>query len=127
MNKKVLGPRVGGPPVATQVGSLIFLSGLDPKCAEEPVGIHAPGNIAEQTRYVIGKLESYLAGFGYGLEDVAKVTAYIDDMKNWAAFNEAYNSRFSDDATRPARTTLQAGGFEPGMCVELDVIVAAKP
>jgi len=126
MAKRVLGPREGGSPIATQVGSLIFLSGLDPKSMEHPGTIHAPGDISEQTDYVIGKLEKCLAGFGCSLDDVVKVTAYIDDMKKWCYFNTVYNRRFADGATRPSRTTLQAGGFEDGMCVELDVIVAAK-
>lgn len=113
-----------GPPVATQVGSLIFLSGLDPKSLEQPDTIYAPGDIAAQTDHVISKLEDYLKSLGCSLDDVAKVTVYIDDMKKWSLFSEVYNRRFANDATRPARTTLQAGGFEDGMCVEFDVVVA---
>ena len=88
--------------------------------------MHAPGDIAAQTDYVIDKLEKYLTSFGCSLDDVVKVTAYIDDMQKWSLFNTVYNKRFADDATRPARTTLQAGGFENGMCVEFDVIAVAK-
>lgn len=124
--KKVIGPRQGGPPVATQVGSLVFLSGLDPKSLEQPGTIHAPCDIAAQTDYVISKLENYLKSFGCSLDDVAKVTVYIDDMKKWSLFNEVYNRRFPNDATRPARTTLQAGGFEDGMCIEFDVVAATN-
>lgn len=68
----------------------------------------------------------HLESFKFSLENVVKVTAYIDDMKKWALFNAAYNRGFTNDATRPARTALQAGGFEDGMCVELDVIAVAK-
>lgn len=124
--KKLIGQRQGGPPIATQVGSLLFFSGLDPKSLEHPGTIHAPGDIAEQTDYTIFKLETYLQAANCSLGDVVKVTAYIDDMKNWAAFNEAYNRRFADDSTRPSRTTLPAGAFENGMCIELDVIAVAR-
>lgn len=125
MKKEAIGIRPGGAPVAVKVGSLVFLSGLDPMTPEAPGGIAAPGDIAEQTEFVIGKLKRTIAPMGCTLADVVKVTAFIDDMADWATFNAAYNEHFPDDATRPARTTLQAGGFYKGMCVELDVVVLA--
>lgn len=126
MAKNILGSRADSPPIAVKVDSLIFFSGLDPKSLEQPGSMHAPGDISEQTDYVIDKLEKYLKDFGGSLDDVVKVTAYIDDMKKWPLFNTIYNKRFANDKTRPARTTLQAGGFETGMCVEFDVIAVAK-
>lgn len=104
----------------------MFFSGLDPKSLEKPGTIHAPGDIAAQTDYTIAKLEKYLQSINGSLDDVVKVTAYIDDMSKWALFNEAYNRRFTNDAAKPSRTTLPAGAFEAGMCVELDVIAVAR-
>ena len=112
--------------MATQVGSLIFFSGLDPKSLENPGTIHAPATSLSRTDYTIAKLEKYLEAAGCSLDDVVKVTAYIDDMKKWASFNAAYNRRFANEAARPSRTTVPAGAFEDGMCVELDVIAVVR-
>ena len=105
-------------PKAVIAGNFVFLSGTTSK---EPNGHYlASGDIIAQTHIVIKRIESDLKELGSSLENVVKVTVFIDDIKNWKSFNSAYLEHFKTE--RPARTTIQAGGFEEGACVELDVI-----
>ena len=105
-------------PLAVIAGNFIFLSGTTSK---EPDGHYiAAHDIIAQTHVVIDRVEAALKKVGSSLENVVKVTAYIDDINNWKQFNTTYLEHF--ETNRPARTTIQAGGFENGACVELDVI-----
>jgi 2-iminobutanoate/2-iminopropanoate deaminase len=105
-------------PVAVIAGNFVFLSGTTSK---EPDGRYLAANdIASQTHVVIDRIEVALKSVGSSLDDVVKVTAFIHDINQWKNFNTAYLERFKTN--RPARTTIQAGGFEEGACVELDVI-----
>jgi 2-iminobutanoate/2-iminopropanoate deaminase len=105
-------------PVAVIAGNFVFLSGTTSK---EPDGRYLAANdIASQTHVVIDRIEVALKSVGSSLDDVVKVTAFIHDINQWKNFNTAYLERFKTN--RPARTTIQVGGFEEGACVELDVI-----
>jgi 2-iminobutanoate/2-iminopropanoate deaminase len=105
-------------PLAVIAGNFVFLSGTTSKL---PSGNYiAPDDIVAQTKVVIDRVEDALKSVGSSLENIVKVTAYIHDINEWKLFNDAYLGRFKTD--RPARTTIQAGGFEKGACIELDVI-----
>ncbi len=105
-------------PLAVRAGDLLFLSGTTSKL---PTGEYlAAGDIEAQTHIVIDRIQETLALAGASLKDVVKVTAFILDIKQWSLFHNAYMQHFADDP--PARTTIQAGGFEEGACVEIDVI-----
>lgn len=105
-------------PLAVIAGNFVFLSGTTSK---EPDGRYIAANdITAQTHVVIDRIQEALESVGSSLENVVKVTAFIHDISQWKQFNTAYLEHFK--ANRPARTTIQAGGFEDGACVELDVI-----
>ena len=105
-------------PRAVKAGGFIFLSGMTSK--NPGGGYEAPGDIVVQLHVIIKRIEENLAAAGATLDDVVKVVAYIDDSKKHQQFNAAYLEHFRQN--RPARTTIQAGGFEEGACIELDVI-----
>lgn len=105
-------------PKAVIANGFVFLSGTTSK---NPDGSYqAAGDIAAQTKVIIDRIAADLESVGSSLSDVVKVVAYLDDIDNWSLFNEVYLENFQND--RPARTTIQAGGFEPGACLEMDVI-----
>jgi enamine deaminase RidA (YjgF/YER057c/UK114 family) len=105
-------------PEAVIAGEFIFLSGTTSK---HPDGYYlGAGDIEAQTHIVIDRIEASLQLAGSNIDNVVKVTVYLDDIQKWDLFNAAYLERFKTD--RPARTTIQAGGFEEGACIELDVI-----
>ncbi|HPT61252.1 MAG: RidA family protein [Aggregatilineales bacterium] len=107
-----------GTPRAVIANGFIFLSGTTSK---HPDGYYlAADDIVEQTNIVLDRIEADLKAAGSSLDDVVKVTVFLRDIKQWKEFNETYLKRFGKN--RPARTTIQAGGFEDGACIEMDVI-----
>jgi 2-iminobutanoate/2-iminopropanoate deaminase len=97
-------------------GDLVATAG---QIAFDANGDLVPGGIAEQTRQVLENLGRCLAAAGCGFGDVIKVTAFLTDLTNFAAYNEVYAEFFQ--APYPARTTVQAG-LAPGLLVEIEAL-----
>lgn len=112
------GPKPGGPYTpAIIAGGFVFVSGQVPK--KPGTAELVQGDIAAQTRQVLENVKLTLEAAGASMADVVKVTAHLVDMKDFAAFNEIYQSYFPEP--RPARTTVQSV-MNPGVGVEVDVI-----
>ena len=76
------------------------------------------GTIEEQTKQVIQNIQSVLNEAGYDFDNVIKTTCFLDDMKNFAAFNEIYAQYFT---SKPARSCIEAN-LPKGAKVEIEVI-----
>jgi 2-iminobutanoate/2-iminopropanoate deaminase len=93
-------------------GNLVFLAG---------VGAHFEGDIKAHTKHVLDELQKKLEEVGSSMEKVLKVNVYLNDLKDYAAMNEAFLGRFGPDP--PVRTTIAAAGGIPGnSLVEIDCI-----
>lgn len=103
---------------AARAGQLVFTCGLAPVDPETGTIL---GGVEEQTRRVLRHLELVLEEAGTSLENVVKVTAYLADIDEFAAYNEVYAEFFPENA-RPPRTTVQVGRFKGEMRVEIDAI-----
>ena len=75
--------------------------------------------IEEQTFRVMKNIEAVLEEAGYNFENVVKTTCFLDDMNNFAAFNEIYAKYFTSS---PARSCVEAK-LPKGAKVEVEVIV----
>lgn len=64
------------------------------------------GGIVAQTHQAIKNLLGILAEAGYGPEHVVRVGAWLDDPRDFAAFNAVYAEYFSDNP--PARSCVQS-------------------
>lgn len=109
-------PPVGAYSPAVRAGDFLFLSGQVPVDSE--TGAVLGNDVATQTYAVIDRIEQLLAHAGSSLRDVVSVTAYLADINDWAAFNDAYQSPFQRPF--PARTTVGAGLH--GFLVEISAI-----
>jgi 2-aminomuconate deaminase len=104
--------RPRGPfPHLKRVDDFIFVSGTSarrPDDTFEGVRIDADGSVTfdvrRQTRAVFENIRDMLAQVGAGLESVVDVQAYLTDMADYEAFNEAYAEFFGFDG--PTRTTV---------------------
>ena len=76
------------------------------------------GNITEQTQQVMKNIQAVLAQAGYDFSNVIKTTCFLDDMKNFAAFNEIYAQYFT---SKPARSCVEAK-LPKGAKVEVEII-----
>jgi enamine deaminase RidA (YjgF/YER057c/UK114 family) len=59
-----------------------------------------------QTRQSIENIKTILAPLGLGLKDVVKATAWLDDTRDFAAFNRVYAQYFGE--ALPARSCVRS-------------------
>jgi len=101
---------------AVKAGGFLFLSG---QIAIDPAtGVLVSAGIEAETRQVLENLKAVLEAGGASLSDVVKITAYLSDMRYFAAFNAVYVTYFRDEP--PARATVAVSGLPRGVCVEMD-------
>ncbi len=104
---------------AVRAGDYVHVSGQVPTLAGEVV----TGGIVAQTEQVIANIKAVLALAGCGLEDVIKVTCWLDDPRDFSSFNAVFERHFA--AHPPARSTVQSRLMVDAK-VEIDAI-AWKP
>ena len=125
MNRKVHtenAPAAIGPySQAVVVGNLVFSSGqipLDPK-----TGLLAGSGIAEQTHRVCQNLKAVLEAAGASLESAVKTVCFLQDMADFAAFNQVYAQYFTE---KPARSCVAVKELPKGALVEVEVVAQVE-
>jgi 2-iminobutanoate/2-iminopropanoate deaminase len=112
-------PQAVGPySQAIESDGVVFCSGqvgIDPESGQL-VG----GDIADQTRRAMQNLSAVLGAAGLSLNNVVKATAYLTDMGDFAAFNDAYAEFFSADP--PARATVGVAALPLQARVEVECV-----
>jgi 2-iminobutanoate/2-iminopropanoate deaminase len=105
---------------AVRAGDFIFVSG---QVAKDENGNMCTGNIEEQCRWTIESVRRALADADAGLEDVVKITVYLDDPRDFGRYNRVFAEYFPDGGI--ARTTVEARAVIDTK-IEMDAI-AYKP
>ena len=124
MEKKIIKTNNAPAPIgpynqAVVAGNMLFVSGqiaLDPATGEL-----LQGDIQAETKLVMENLKAILTEAGSDFNKVIKSTIFLMDMGQFAQVNEVYGSYF-DNATAPARETVQVSGLPKGVKVEISVI-----
>ncbi len=88
---------------AVRAGDYIFVSG---QVGKDEDGNMVVGNIEAECRATIETIRRVLAEEGAGLEDVVKVTTFIEDARNFGRYNRIFAEYFADACL--ARTTVEA-------------------
>jgi 2-iminobutanoate/2-iminopropanoate deaminase len=102
---------------AVKVGGLVFTSG---QIAINPAsGSVEAKTIEEQTEQVCKNLVAVLEASGTSIDKVVKTTCFLDDMADFAAFNEVYGRYFT---SKPARSCVAAKQLPRGVLCEVEVI-----
>ena len=102
---------------AVMTGNLLFSSGqiaLDPE-----TGVVVGETIEEQTEQVMKNLGAILEEAGLSYENVVKTVCFLDDMGDFAAFNEIYGKYFTN---KPARSCVAVETLPKGVLCEVEVI-----
>ena len=105
---------------ATRAGDFVFVSGQVPTDDKGEVVV---GGIEAQTRQVFVRLTQALALADCTLADVAKVSVWLADARDFGSFNRVYMECFGEH--RPARSTVESRLMIDAK-VEMDV-TAYKP
>jgi 2-iminobutanoate/2-iminopropanoate deaminase len=100
-------------------GRLLFVSGQTPK---DPRTGDMPKDFRAQAERCLDNVKAIIESAGASMANVVKVNAYLQDLGNFAVFNEVYTKYFS--APFPARTTVGAQLPGGSVQVEIDAIVS---
>lgn len=105
---------------ASKAAGFVFVSG---QVAMDESGEIIDGGIVAQTHKTMENVIAILEKAGCSLADVVKVNVWLDDTRDFQAFNRVYGNYFGDHP--PARACVQSAIMVDAK-VEIDVI-AYKP
>ncbi|MDH6363137.1 2-iminobutanoate/2-iminopropanoate deaminase [Enterococcus sp. PF1-24] len=116
-------PQAIGPYVQGKiVNGLLFASGqipLDPTSGEI-IGT----TIEEQTAQVMKNIAAILKEANATFDDVVKTTCFLNDMNDFAAFNEVYAQAFGE--VFPARSAVEVARLPKDVLIEIEIIASVK-
>lgn len=104
---------------AILVKDTLYMSGqiaINPK-----TGVLITENISSETKQVMENLKAVLDAANMNFEHVVKTTIFISDMSDFALINAIYGTYF-DEATAPARETVQVAKLPKNVNVEISMI-----
>ena len=104
---------------AVLTGNTLYTSGqiaINPETGELVLE-----NIKAETTQVMNNLKAVLKAADMTFKNVIKSTIFISNMDDFVNINEVYGSYF-DDATAPARETVQVARLPKNVNVEISVI-----
>lgn len=99
---------------------LVFSSGqipVNPETGEVPEGIKAQ---ADQS---CRNVQAILEAAGSKMEHVVKTLCFLQDMSDFAAFNEVYSRYF---ISKPARSCVAVKALPKGVLCEIEIIALAE-
>ncbi|UKM64149.1 RidA family protein [Flavobacteriaceae bacterium GSB9] len=122
--KKVIATKNAPAPIgpynqAILSGNTLYISGqiaLNPE-----TGNLILNTIKEETYQVMQNLKAILESAGMTFENVVKSSIFISNMDDFGEINEVYGSYF-DEATAPARETVQVAKLPKYVNVEISMI-----
>jgi len=79
------------------------------------------GTIEEETEKVMQNIMAILEEVNFNFENVIKTTIFITDMGNFSKINKSY-AKFFNEATAPARETVEVSALPLGARIEISVI-----
>ena len=106
----------GGYSRAVRVGSQIAVAGT---VAVRDGEVVAPGDVYEQTKFILELFADVLTEAGASLGDVVRTRSFITDISQWEGFSRAHGEIFGD--IRPAATLVEVSGLlGDGTVIEIE-------
>jgi len=88
---------------AVRAGDMVYVSGQVPV---GPDGKIVTRGFEDQVHQVMANISSALSEAGCSLSDIVKCNVWLDDVRNFVAFNDLYRPYFLDNP--PARSTVHS-------------------
>jgi reactive intermediate/imine deaminase len=111
---------VGAYSQATTNGDVLFTAGQIPMTPDGD--LLDDEDISVQTRQSLENVKAILEEEGRTMQDVLKVTVFLDDIGDFEEMNAAYKEYFQDNP--PARSAVEAGNLPKGVGVEIEAIAS---
>ena len=106
--------------VIVEAGRTLYVAGQTPRDKEG--NIVCKGDAAGQTRQVLENMKKVVEGAGGRMEDVAKTTSIITDIKSREAIRQVRKEYFGEDP--PANTLVVVTSLaDPDFLVEIEAVV----
>ncbi len=105
-----------------KAGNMVFTSGqlhINPETGEL-----VEGDIKAITRQCLDNVVEVLKAGGATIEDVVKVSVFVNDIEKFGQINEVYAEYFSDH--KPARSLVQVAKLPLNGQVEIEAIAVVK-
>jgi enamine deaminase RidA (YjgF/YER057c/UK114 family) len=110
--------------VDVPAGRTLYISGQVP--LDEKGNLVGPGDSRAQTEQVFRNLKTALESSGATFADVVKLTWYVKEMSQLAAYREV-REQFLGSGPRPASTLVEVKGlFRDDVLVEVEAIAAPR-
>lgn len=111
-------PKAIGPySQAITYNGLLYSSNQIPLTAD---GEMVERDLKVQARQVLANIKNLLESLECSMNDVIKVTIYIQDMKDFPIINVIFAEAFGDH--KPARATVEVSGLPMDAMVSMDII-----
>ena len=104
----------------TKIGNMIFTSGqlhIDPETSQL-----VEGDIKDLARLALNNVKEVLKAGGASIEDVVKVSVFVQDIDQFGAINEVYAEFF--DEHKPARSLVEVAKLPLGGQIEIEAIAS---
>jgi enamine deaminase RidA (YjgF/YER057c/UK114 family) len=110
---------------AVRIGNIIEVAGTT--AVDETGQVVGPGDPAEQTQFILTKIEKALKSAGARLEDVVRTRMFVTNIADWEAIGRVHGEYFR--VVKPAATMVEVKSLiSPELLVEIEVtaILAAQ-
>jgi len=102
---------------AIEINGMVYTSGQIP--LDPATGELIEGDVKVQAHQVMKNLQAVLEEAGTSMDKTVKTMCFLDDMADFAAFNEVYAEYFTE---KPARSCVAVKGLPKGALCEMEVI-----
>lgn len=109
---------VGAYSQATATDDLVFTAGQIPLTPEGDLLDGAAIDV--QTEQALENVQAILEEAGAGLDEVLKVTVYMENIDDFEMMNETYEDFFEEEP--PARSAVGVADLPKGVAVEIEAI-----
>lgn len=113
---------VGAYSQATTNGDILFTAGQIPMTPDGD--LLDDEDIAVQTRQSLENVKGILEEEGLTMQDVLKVTVFMEDIRDFDEMNESYKEYFQDNP--PARSAIEVANLPKGVGVEIEAIASTE-
>lgn len=102
---------------AVRIGNMIEVAGTT--AIDETGQVVGPGDPAEQTKFILSKIEKALTSAGATLQDVVRTRMFVTNMADWEAIGRVHGLYFKD--IKPAATMVEVKSLiSPELLVEIE-------
>lgn len=109
---------VGAYSQATTTDDLVFTAGQIPLTPDGDLLDDA--SVADQTEQALSNVAAVLDQAGAGMDDVLKVTVFLDDIDDFDEMNDTYAGFFDEEP--PARSAVGVDALPKGVAVEIEAV-----